>query len=148
MKHLKIFAFALSAWAFTGCASQAKYEAWGQVETAKQTARAAQAEALAKVASTSQDKTLAAFAVFTMAGLKDQTTAPMPTDDGLEYLRILAPIGGNIATKAIGSYYELMMHNNSTIERMHTVDALVKTPKTVEPTVVTPVIVEVPVPAE
>lgn len=146
---MKKLAFAFAAIALlSGCATQQKYDAWAKVESSKNVAKASQAEALARVATTSSDKTLAAFAVFTMAQMKDSANSPMPTDDALEYLRILAPIGGNIGLKLIDSHLQLQLNNNATIERMHTVDALVKTPKTVEPTVVTPVIVEIPVPAE
>ena len=127
-----------------GCASQAKYDAWAKVESSKNTAKASQAEALAKVATTSTDKTLAAFAVFTMAQMKDSTNSPMPEDDGLAYLRILAPIAGNLVGKGIDAQLSFKLAKEESYKYGKTVDALSQMPKTIDPLIVNPVIIEIP----
>ena len=149
MKKLLVIIVGAGVLAMTGCASQAKYEAWSTVEAAKHQTKSEQAKALAQVASNSKDPTLAAFAVFSMAQLKDSgNSTPMPQDDALEYLRILAPIAGNLGLKAIDSQLSFKLAKEESYKYGLTMNALTKTPKTVSPVVVNPVVVEVPVPVE
>ena len=72
----------------------------------------------------------------------------MPQDDALEYLRILAPIAGNLGLKAIDSQLSFKLAKEESYKYGLTMNALTKTPKTVSPVVVNPVVVEVPVPVE
>lgn len=79
----------------TGCASTGKYEAWSAAKIAEANAKAEQAKALATVAATSTDKTLAAFAVFTMSQLNNNNggsnSNAMPEEDWVGIAKAILP---------------------------------------------------------